>query len=617
MTETSKNLKTETPINAKVRIRMYRQGLGDCFLLTFYNETDSKEVHMLIDCGSIGKGLTGKDMKDIILDIHNTTSGKIDVLVVTHEHQDHVSGFNVTDNGSNLFKKLFTVDNVWMAWTEDSDSMSKGLDAPNKELLDKTKIGTRDWWNSAKGLLSPFLKQIQEEAEKALAEAKKKLEEAKDKGNAKELEKAKKNLEKVEKNMYTNLMASYEIADLLDVGDFAGISGTVDDAMDTAKKIGTKKKFLEPGDVIEPGNLIDVINDKELIPGWRFYVLGPPKDIKQLGETGEGGNVNLYHFAESQIGDLTAVIKFFCSDMSLDKYREELKTHPPEERQKFNAWFPFDDRFRKEIGDLNGSKPVNDDTYRRYFQDSVWQRIDYDWLVGPAESLALQMDNYTNNTSLVLAMEHMESERVLLFPGDAQLGNWQTWDGTEGKDPVKFEIKDGNKSRTLNSVDLLKRTAFYKVGHHGSHNATTMAGLKLMGEGEFKDSLVAMISVESSVAYKKGSKGWVMPAHKLYENLLKYTHGRVFRADEGWPNIINNPPEADKQQPNDDLKKYKEKKKAWDDNWSAWNKDGNMGIIVKAYTDEIKKQKNDFKDKIKITDMFVEYLFTPRPNSPK
>ena len=39
----------EVPGGSKVRIRMYRQGLGDCFLLTFYG--DGGPHHILIDCG--------------------------------------------------------------------------------------------------------------------------------------------------------------------------------------------------------------------------------------------------------------------------------------------------------------------------------------------------------------------------------------------------------------------------------------------------------------------------------------------------------------------------------------------------------------------------------------
>ena len=34
-----------------VTIRMYCQGLGDCFLLTFVTDADKEPVRVLIDCG--------------------------------------------------------------------------------------------------------------------------------------------------------------------------------------------------------------------------------------------------------------------------------------------------------------------------------------------------------------------------------------------------------------------------------------------------------------------------------------------------------------------------------------------------------------------------------------
>ena len=40
----------------RVRIRMYRQGLGDCFLLTFHHRPEA--VHMLVDCGTLGVTVT-------------------------------------------------------------------------------------------------------------------------------------------------------------------------------------------------------------------------------------------------------------------------------------------------------------------------------------------------------------------------------------------------------------------------------------------------------------------------------------------------------------------------------------------------------------------------------
>lgn len=62
------------------------------------------------------------------------------------------------------------------------------------------------------------------------------------------------------------------------------------------------------------------------------------------------------------------------------------------------------------------------------------------------------LDNFLNNTSLILLFT--VKGKKLLFPGDAQLENWQ-W---------AFSQKGIG--------DLLKDVDVYKVGHHGSRNAT-------------------------------------------------------------------------------------------------------------------------------------------------
>src|SRR5262245_52656407 len=96
------------PESFSVRIRMYRQGLGDCFLLTF--PRPERDAHVLVDCGV----LTGtKDanlvMQRVAQHILDTTGKHVDALVATHEHWDHVSGFAQADG---VFKDL-EVDEVW------------------------------------------------------------------------------------------------------------------------------------------------------------------------------------------------------------------------------------------------------------------------------------------------------------------------------------------------------------------------------------------------------------------------------------------------------------------------------------------------------------------------
>jgi hypothetical protein len=92
---------------------------------------------------------------------------------------------------------------------------------------------------------------------------------------------------------------------------------------------------------------------------------------------------------------------------------------------------------------------------------------------------------------------------------------------------LKWEIEDGNKKRTVTGPDLLGRTVFYKVGHHGSHNATLKAkGLELMVD----DDLVAMIPVDHDMAVKKR---WdKMPLPDLVDHISERTRGRFLRIDD-------------------------------------------------------------------------------------
>jgi hypothetical protein len=120
-----------------------------------------------------------------------------------------------------------------------------------------------------------------------------------------------------------------------------------------------------------------------------------------------------------------------------------------------------------------------------------------------------------------LAFELCESGRVLLFPGDAQVGNWLSWEGRE------WTFKEGRATKTVSTQDLLARTVLYKVGHHGSHNATLREkGLEMMSSRE----LAAMIPVSREMASKMD---WKMPFPSLFRRLQEKTGGRILDLDEG------------------------------------------------------------------------------------
>ena len=85
------------PPTDKVTIRMYRMGFGDCFLLSIPHDGGLRKV--LIDCGTIKrdpnlKKGAGHVAKQVIKDIGDADgTARIDILIATHRHKDHVTGF--------------------------------------------------------------------------------------------------------------------------------------------------------------------------------------------------------------------------------------------------------------------------------------------------------------------------------------------------------------------------------------------------------------------------------------------------------------------------------------------------------------------------------------------
>ena len=110
---------------------MYRQGLGDCFLITFPDKNGASH-YIMIDCGVIlGTPDAATKMKNVVQDIIETTGGHIHLLLSTHEHWDHLSGFV---QAKDLFAKV-TFDKVWLAWTEDpNDQLAQKLRSEHQAL---------------------------------------------------------------------------------------------------------------------------------------------------------------------------------------------------------------------------------------------------------------------------------------------------------------------------------------------------------------------------------------------------------------------------------------------------------------------------------------------------
>ena len=108
---------TNTAKVSSINVRMYRAGTGDFFLLQF-KKGRTVSFNMMIDCGCINGGKD--DFEPLVKDLKKITGGTIDLLVVTHEHADHLNGF---EKCKDLFDK-FKFKKVWFAWTEDIENQT-------------------------------------------------------------------------------------------------------------------------------------------------------------------------------------------------------------------------------------------------------------------------------------------------------------------------------------------------------------------------------------------------------------------------------------------------------------------------------------------------------------
>ena len=111
----------------------------------------------------------------------------------------------------------------------------------------------------------------------------------------------------------------------------------------------------------------------------------------------------------------------------------------------------------------------------RWFRDRV-ARLSADQLL----EIVRVLDDQMNNTSLILLFE--VGKKKLLFPGDAQIENW-SW--------ALEDAPDASKTRKL-----LADVDFYKVGHHGSRNATpkTLLWENFAKRGKTKNRLKTALS---------------------------------------------------------------------------------------------------------------------------
>jgi hypothetical protein len=396
----------------RISVTMYQVGFGDCFLLSFHYPNaldDGRNVrHMLIDYGST-HAADGTELEDIAELIATHTEGTLDVIVVSHRHRDHISGFGSTAAQASLAS--FTPRMVLRPWTEDP-RLASNADGPTltDDDVDSRYVGTLA---AAQGFVQKLDQHLQltngtEGASSSLVDA-------------------------LHAEVQMSLGGNDNAIRVLDA--WAEVEGVANYA-----------SYRTPVDL------------EHIIPGVDCTVLGPPliRDYSPI-KSERYDDAHEFWLVQDQL--------------------------PSPESLQGNATSRTDPQVV--LAGRDGLGPAH------WLMDRLsGQRNDQ------LLDLVEQVDHALNNTSLILLIT--AGERRMLFPGDAQIEDWQY---VLDKDP-----------KALTDLDL------YKVGHHGSRNATprTLVG---MWNGTPLNPMVALMSTKSGVHGQHGPNP--VPKDELVEALVK------------------------------------------------------------------------------------------------
>jgi hypothetical protein len=392
---------------------MYRVGFGDFFLLTL--TTAGTPLHILIDCG-VHAGNLGS-IGDAVADLAKETNQHLSLVVVTHRHADHISGF------ATCAKEFadFTVDATWMSWWDDPGS----------------KVAAR-----AQDALSALASQLQLSLSARTDEAG---------------------------------LEAREMAENI-TGTLGATGGSNAAALDMLRRPGFKHAptpaYYKAGDTpVLPASLVKA--------GLSAQILGPPISpdlVSQMSKSSE---------------DYLAALAGSVSDKKIEPFTEQWRV--PKVTLPAAALYPF-----KSVSEIRRQVLAN--------QPEV------------LEAAAQKADNTINNQSLVILFKIRGKN--LLFVGDAQWGNWENFlYGSATPPGAETDILAASK-QVLSSLD------FYKVGHHGSTNASPIDAVESM-----RDGLVAMCSTQPG-CYGNAKKGTEVPRGPLLDALEKKTRNQLACSDQ-------------------------------------------------------------------------------------
>jgi beta-lactamase superfamily II metal-dependent hydrolase len=342
-----------------LQIRMYNVGFGDCFLLTIPSRAGERACKILIDCGKHKLSNTGPKLarvvQQVLEDIEENGERRIDVVIATHRHLDHVQGFSLQTEAWSKVR----VGEVWMPWTEDP------LDLQARNICERQSRRAKRIHTQIAALgLAP------EEQQYLLS--------------------------------YSGNNLTNEVAmDMLHNG-FTG---------------SPIRRFFPKPDTPQPFKT-------DALPGAEIFVLGPPRSEAVLAEMDPPD-------AESFIA----------------AWERHLPGSEPQSQAFAARWCIDRATYEQRIGESLAKQ------FKANAEPYIGRTVDRTGI-----EIAARIESAVNSTSLVLLF-HIGSS-WLLFPGDAQWGSWNAI------------LQDKH------ALEMLAKLSFYKVGHHGSHNATPVSFAK-------------------------------------------------------------------------------------------------------------------------------------------
>lgn len=396
-----------------VRVRMYQVGFGDCFLLSFdYPRRlpdGRRERHVLLDFGST-RPPQGKrkavDFAAVAGRVAADCNERLDAIIVTHRHRDHLGGF-ADDEAAGILEQLRPAV-IARPWTEDPD-LAPTAHAP---------LGADARFALMLGASQDFSLRLQD----ALAGARH--------GLRRELR---------------DLAA----AQIPNAAAIARLDGW-------AERFG--RSYLHAGG--DTGLAA-------ILPGVGITVLGPPTVAEHPGLVRQRDTDPEYWMLQK------ALLGALPLDTMLDDIEDD-----------------------DEIDDNDGNEDAGGEAVAANEAESVLPPGPVRWLgerlrrghLHSLKRLVNTVDNALNNTSLILLVE--AGRKRLLLPGDAQIENWRFTLDALDKEPAL--------RRALSAVDL------YKVGHHGSRNATPRSLMTLWSDGAAAERpMVALLSTRAGVHGKR------------------------------------------------------------------------------------------------------------------